>query len=146
MTDRKRKWQKWAAIRDPYRTNNQLIEDDCQESTSVDQNLCWGTIGEKCTTEWVQSTYATSAWTSLVCWDVFVYFCLVFSSHIFFLRRFLCERFSFRAWVHWQCIINFGATGYHFIWPIPTHSLLFILYRVLELLSMASYCMPLSNK
>ena len=52
-------------------------------------SLCRGTIGEKCTTEWVQSTYTTSAWTFLVCWDVSVHFCSgFFLSHIFFLRRF----------------------------------------------------------
>ena len=41
-------------------------------------SLCRGTIGEKCTTEWVQSTYTTSAWTFLVCWDVSVHFCFGF--------------------------------------------------------------------
>jgi len=69
-------------------------------------HYCRGTIGETCTTEWVQSTYTTSAWTFLVCWDVSVHFCSgFFLSHIFFLRRFFCER-GFFPWVHWPCTLN----------------------------------------
>jgi len=70
-------------------------------------SLCRGTIGEKCTTEWVQSTYATSAWTDILsllgcfCNLLFWFFPLSY----FFLRRFFCER-GFFPWVHWPCTLN----------------------------------------
>ena len=68
-------------------------------------SLCRGTIGEKCSTEWVQSTYTTSAWTFLVCWDVSVHFCFGFFLSYFFPEVFFCER-GFFPWVHWPCTLN----------------------------------------
>jgi len=86
----------------------------------------------KVPTEWVQSTYTTSAWTFLACWDVSVHFCSgFFLSHIFFLRLFFVREVFF-PWVHWPCTLNkFWChwLSFHLAHPNP----LFAIYLVLSI-------------
>ena len=65
-------------------------------------SLSQGTVKERCTAEWVQSTLCyLSIWTSLVLFECFCTLPLIFPLTYFFLRRFFGERFF--MWVHWPC-------------------------------------------
>ena len=78
-----------------------------------------GTFEERCTAEWVQSIYTTSAWTCLV---LLGYFCMLFPLS----QKFHAKRaYKFIYCVYYCSYANtVSATGSLLVWPV--------LYRALE--------------